>query len=53
MNRKYQGEKDYNNIMKLLQNGKSELDSLNRQVIVDRLYASSNTIHRLQEFKHA
>mmetsp|Transcript_105002 Transcript_105002/g.128204 ORF Transcript_105002/g.128204 Transcript_105002/m.128204 type:complete len:96 (-) Transcript_105002:23-310(-) len=48
--RKYSGVNDYKDIMNLIKKGKSELDSLNRQVIVDRLYSSTNTIHNTKEF---
>ena len=37
--------------MTRLKTAKQELDSLKRQVIVDRLYSSNNTIHRLDYFK--
>ena len=50
MFRKYSGVNDYKDIMNLIKKGKSELDSLNRQVIVDRLYSSTNTIHNTKEF---
>ena len=49
-NRKYQCENEYDNILKLLKRGKHELESLNRQVIVDRLYGTNNTIHKLPDF---
>ena len=36
-----------------LNKAQNELDALRRQVIVDRMYATNNTIHRLPIFQEA
>ena len=36
-----------------LKKAKNELDSLKRQVIVDRMYSTNNSIHRLPIFQDA
>ena len=35
----------------MLNKGQNELDSLRRQVIVDRMYSTNNSIHRLPIFQ--
>eukprot|EP01084_Bolivina_argentea_P023863 44569_1 len=40
-------------IMNCLEKGTQELESLKRQIIVDRLYSTNNSIHRLPIFKEA
>ncbi len=40
-------------IMNCLEKGNKELESLKRQIIVDRLYSTNNSIHRLPMFKEA
>ena len=52
-NRKHRNESNNQNILNNLKKGKQELESLKRQVIVDRMYSSNNTIHRLNSFNEA
>ena len=52
-NRQNRDETSMESINEYLGKGEKELESLRRQVIVDRLYSTNNSIHRLPIFQEA
>ena len=52
-NREHRDEQSNEKIMERIQKGKNELESLRRQAIVDRMYSTNNSIHRLPIFQDA
>ena len=52
-NRQNRDETSMESIKEYLGKGEKELESLRRQVIVDRLYSTNNSIHRLPIFQEA